>query len=280
MNTATMTHAAERQPRIAASTEKILTISAAGKTYANGGAVPSPALLPVTESIRAGEFVSFVGPSGCGKTTLLKMCAGLLKPSAGQIDFKQTAHPIQPGNYGFVFQAAALLPWRNVLANVMLGADLLHMPAAGARKRATALLNMVHLGQAADRYPNQLSGGMQQRVSIARALLHDPEILFMDEPFGALDAMTREQLNMELQRISLEQAKTVLFVTHDIEEAVLLSDRIFVFTRGPGRLISTLEVNIPRPRTLADKADPEFQQTVAQIRRLLEQSAPTGEAKP
>jgi NitT/TauT family transport system ATP-binding protein len=147
---------------------------------------------------------------------------------------------------------------------------ILGLPQRQARDRAMQLLELVHLGRAASSYPNQLSGGMQQRASIARALLHDPEVLFMDEPFGALDAMTREQLNMELQRISRDQDKTVLFVTHDIEEAVLLSDRVFVFSRGPGQLVATLTIDLPRPRLLASKADPRFLGAVTKIRALLD----------
>jgi NitT/TauT family transport system ATP-binding protein len=224
----------------------------------------------VTETIAPTEFVSFVGPSGCGKTTLLKMAAGLIEPTQGSILFRDTGRTISPGAYGFVFQNAALLPWRTVLENVMLPADILGLPLQAARARANQLLELVHLGRAVSSYPNQLSGGMQQRASIARALMHDPEVLFMDEPFGALDAMTREQLNMELQRISVVQKKTVLFVTHDIEEAVLLSDRVFVFSRGPGQLVSTLALDIPRPRQLLCKADPRFLEAVAKIRDLLE----------
>jgi len=152
----------------------------------------------------------------------------------------------------------------------MLPADILHLSTTNAYNRANELLELVHLGNVATKYPNQLSGGMQQRVSIARALLHNPEVLFMDEPFGALDAMTREQLNMELQRISINQAKTVLFVTHDIEEAVLLSDRVFVFSNGPGRLVAILRPPTPRPRGLDVKADHGFHQVVAEIRALLD----------
>ncbi|WP_439590234.1 ABC transporter ATP-binding protein [Hydrogenophaga sp.] len=251
-------------------TSPILRIDAAGKTYFNNQGVPVPALMPVTAQIAEAEFVSFVGPSGCGKTTLLKMAAGLITPSEGAITYAATGTPIRPGHYGFVFQGAALLPWRTVLENVMLPAVILGLPLHAARERARQLLELVHLGRAASSYPNQLSGGMQQRASIARALLHDPTVLFMDEPFGALDAMTREQLNMELQRISVDQKKTVLFVTHDIEEAVLLSDRVFVFTRGPGQLAQTLEVAIPRPRVVSDRAHPDFLRIVAQIRTLLD----------
>lgn len=224
----------------------------------------------MTETIGQAEFVSFVGPSGCGKTTLLKMAAGLIAPTEGQIHYRGTGRAIAPGAYGFVFQGAALLPWRTVLENVMLPAVILGLPMKEAKARALQLLELVHLGRVAASYPNQLSGGMQQRASIARALLHDPQVLFMDEPFGALDAMTREQLNMELQRISRDQQKTVLFVTHDIEEAVLLSDRVLVFSRGPGRLVATLRIDLPRPRLLSSKADPRFLRAVAEIRMLLD----------
>lgn len=255
-----------------AAARPILTLREVEKTYRAAHGEGAVALASVSATVRPGEFVSFVGPSGCGKTTLLKMCAGLITPSAGSIVYRQTGKSVQPGSYGFVFQSAALLPWRTALENVMLPAVILGLDKTTARERALRLLELVRLGTAIERYPNQLSGGMQQRVSIARSLLHDPDLLFMDEPFGALDAMTREQLNMDLQRISLEQAKTVLFVTHDIEEAVLLSDRVFVFSRGPGRLIEVLEPRIRRPRTLADKAHPEFQRAVATIRGLLERA--------
>jgi NitT/TauT family transport system ATP-binding protein len=248
----------------------VLSIRTAGKSYRSTAGHLSPALLPVTQSIAPAEFVSFVGPSGCGKTTLLKMAAGLIQPTQGSIQYRDTGRGIQPGAYGFVFQGAALLPWRTVLENVMLPAVILGLPRRQSRDRALHLLDLVHLGRVASSYPNQLSGGMQQRASIARALLHDPEVLFMDEPFGALDAMTREELNMELQRISLDQRKTVLFVTHDIEEAVLLSDRVFVFSRGPGQLVSTLQIDMRRPRRLSDKSDPAFVRAVTEIRTLLD----------
>ncbi len=248
----------------------VLTMTGVAKAYRNARGETIPSLLPLEATVQDTEFVSFVGPSGCGKTTLLKMAAGLIAPSDGSITYKDTGRGIQPGYYGFVFQGAALLPWRNVLDNVLLPAVILRMPRKEARERALMLLDLVHLGRVAQSYPNQLSGGMQQRVSIARALLHDPQVLFMDEPFGALDAMTREELNLELQRISIDQRKTVLFVTHDIEEAVLLSDRVFVFSRGPGKLVGILQVPIPRPRAVADKGNPDFLRTVAEIRTLLD----------
>lgn len=246
----------------------VLRIQGATKIYASlsGSAT---ALLPVTSEIYAGEFVSLVGPSGCGKTTLLKMCAGLIAPSAGHITFADTSNSIAPGKFGFVFQAPALLPWRTVLSNVVLPADILGLNRGAALERARALLASVRLTGSEEKYPRELSGGMQQRAAIARALLHDPDILFMDEPFGALDAMTREDLNMELQRISQKQHKTVLFVTHDIEEAVLLSDRVFALSAGPGRLVETIDITLPRPRSLSVKGSPEFTRAVARIRSLL-----------
>ena len=248
----------------------MLRIDGVSKTYRLEGGADSVALMPVHADIAAGEFVSFVGPSGCGKTTLLKICAGLVEESAGRVTFADTGRGVRPAEYGFVFQAPALLPWRNVLSNVMLPADIMHLPARQAEARARALLELVHLAGATGKYPRELSGGMQQRVAIARALLHDPAMLFMDEPFGALDAMTRESLNAELQQIHLSQGKTVLFVTHDIEEAVLLSDRILVMSAGPGRVVADVPIPLPRPRDLGTKRMPEFHALSAGIRSALE----------
>ena len=248
----------------------ILNIDAVAKTYRRSDGHEATALLPVTAKLFQGEFISLVGPSGCGKTTLLKLCAGLIQQSSGQVTFDSSGKPVQPGSYGFVFQAPALLPWRTVRSNVMLPAQILGLDQVAAAKRATELLELVRLAHAGDKRPSELSGGMQQRVSIARALLHDPQLLFMDEPFGALDAMTREELNLELQRIHLDQGKTVLFVTHDIEEAVLLSDRILVMSAGPGRLVANLEVTLNRPRSLSIKKEPAFYRMVEEVRSLLD----------
>jgi NitT/TauT family transport system ATP-binding protein len=250
--------------------ELILDIDNVGKSFGSLRSGAGVALVGVNAKVHRGEFVSLVGPSGCGKTTLLKICAGLISATSGTITYKDTGRSVGPGLYGFVFQQAALLPWRTVLSNVTLPATILGLPKGPARERARKLLDMVHLSGAEQKYPSELSGGMQQRVAIARALLHDPELLFMDEPFGALDAMTRDDLNMELQRICLDQQKTTLFVTHDIEEAVLLSNRVFVLSRGPGRLVAIKEVDLPRPRSLEDKSKPEFYETVAEIRSLLD----------
>jgi NitT/TauT family transport system ATP-binding protein len=247
-----------------------LHIQSAGKSYETASGAQTVALEPVTTVIRQGEFVSLVGPSGCGKTTLLKMCAGLVKPTSGTITFGASGQPVQLGGYGIVFQAAALLPWRTVMENVLLPAVILELPMQAARARATWLLDLVQLSHAADKYPRELSGGMQQRVSIARALLHDPAILFMDEPFGALDAMTREGLNLALQNIQQDQGKTIVFVTHDIDEAVLLSDRVLVFSGDPGQLCADVNVALTRPRAMASKKQLEFYQAADFIRASLE----------
>ncbi|OZI17386.1 hypothetical protein CAL18_14740 [Bordetella genomosp. 7] len=255
-----------------AAPEVLLRFSEVSKTYRTAQDVDAVALRPVTASLNKGEFVSLLGPSGCGKTTLLKMAAGLVRPTSGSITLADGA-PLQPGCYGFVFQAAALLPWRTAIQNVLLPAEVLGLPRAAASRRAAELLEKVGLASATHKRPAELSGGMQQRVSIARALLHDPALMFMDEPFGALDAMTREELNLELQRIHLNFGKTVLFVTHDIEEAVLLSDRIFVMSAGPGRMLREISVQLDRPRSLETKRDPAFHHLVSDIRELLHGAA-------
>jgi NitT/TauT family transport system ATP-binding protein len=207
-------------------------------------------LKPLDFTIRAGEFVSVVGPSGCGKSTLMKMVAGLLPISGGELVLSGQAVKGPQTNVGIVFQNALLLPWRRVLDNVLLQAEIRGLPMAAARERAAHLMEMAGLKGFEYKYPWQLSGGMQQRVAILRALLHDPPVLLMDEPFGALDAMTRERMNLELQRIWLASAKTVLLITHSIPEAIFLSDRVFVMTERPGRFAATYEIDLPRPRTL------------------------------
>jgi NitT/TauT family transport system ATP-binding protein len=250
--------------------QPLLRLESVGKTYQLASGKAHVALQPVSAEIGRGEFVSFVGPSGCGKTTLLKMCAGLVSQTAGHVRLADSGQPLSPREYGFVFQAPALLPWRTVLANVTLPMTILSLERSGAITRAHELLALVGLADSAGKYPGELSGGMQQRVSIARALLHDPALLFMDEPFGALDAMTREALNMELQRIQQHQRKTVLFVTHDIEEATLLSDRIFVMSGGPGRVVDELGIALSRPRRVEIKATAVFQDAVRHVRSVLE----------
>jgi NitT/TauT family transport system ATP-binding protein len=248
----------------------ILAVEQLSKTFTSDTGTVKQALAPVDLNIREGEFVSLVGPSGCGKTTLLKLCAGLLQPSAGRVDCRGTGRPITPAAMGMVFQSPALLPWRSILANVMLPAELLRLRRADYKERAQELLELVQLGHVAANLPHELSGGMQQRASLARALLHDPDILLMDEPFGALDAMTREELNMELQRVHLASHKTILFVTHSISEAVLLSDRIVVMSPSPGRVVDVVDVPLERPRPRSVQTSREFQDVAAHVRRIFD----------
>jgi len=207
-------------------------------------------LKPLDFSIRAGEFVSVVGPSGCGKSTLMKMVAGLLPISGGELELAGKPVRGPQTDVGIVFQSALLLPWRRVIDNILLQAEIRNLPMAAARERAAALIEMAGLKGFEQKYPWQLSGGMQQRVAILRALLHDPSVLLMDEPFGALDAMTRERMNLELQRIWMTSRKTVLLITHSIPEAIFLSDRVFVMSERPGRIVEVCDIDLPRPRPL------------------------------
>jgi NitT/TauT family transport system ATP-binding protein len=227
------------------------------------------ALGSVSFDVFPGEFVTLVGPSGCGKTTLLKIVAGLLEKSAGSIDVDRE-HFDPTRDVGFVFQKALLLHWRRVLDNVLLPVEILKMDRSVQRKNAEHLLELVGLKGFERSYPRELSGGMQQRVSIARALIHNPKLLLMDEPFGALDALTRERMNLELLRIWQEAKKTVLFVTHGIGEAVFLSDRVIVLSARPSRMIKALDIELPRPRTLEVRTSPEFGKYSLEIYNLLE----------
>jgi NitT/TauT family transport system ATP-binding protein len=257
--------------------QPVLRIRAAEKIYRSKGGEDTLAVKRVSFDVADGEFVSIVGPSGCGKTTLMKMCAGLVSVTSGTVDYQGTGEPVQPGHSGIAFQTSSLLPWRTILANVILPADILGLDRNAAKQRAEELLALVRLEGAGPKYPHELSGGMQQRASICRALLHDPDILFMDEPFGALDAMTREELNMQLQDVHMHENKTVIFITHSIQEAVLLSDRVLVMSRGPGRVIADHRVPFARPRTMETAASPEFGELAGTIRSQLH-SAETGEA--
>jgi NitT/TauT family transport system ATP-binding protein len=215
------------------------------------------------------EFVSIVGPSGCGKTTLLKILAGLLPSSGGEIDVDPSNFDIER-EVGFVFQKPLLLHWRKVIDNVLLPVEILKVDRRSMMDKARYLLSLVGLEGFEDRYPNELSGGMQQRVSIARALIHDPKLLLMDEPFGALDAITRERLNMELLRIWEETKKTILFVTHGINEAVFLSDRVIVLTARPSRMAASLDIALPRPRVQEVRTEPDFGKYALEIYKQLE----------
>ena len=223
-------------------------------------------------AIGQGEFFSLIGPSGCGKSSLLKIAAGLLAQTTGTITLDGIAVTGPRREVGVVFQRPTLLPWKTVEQNVLLPAETLHLDMAAARARARDLLKLVGLDQFADNYPSELSGGMQQRVGIARALIHDPAVLLMDEPFAALDALTREHMMMELQDIWLTTRKSVLFITHSIPEAVFLSDRVAVMSQRPGRIIREHVVDIGRPRDLATMADVYFNETCNELRAELQVS--------
>lgn len=231
---------------------------------------PITALSEVSLSMGAAEFVSLLGPSGCGKSTLLRCVGGLERPTAGTITLHGRAVTAPPEDMGIVFQRDVLLDWLTVVRNVLLPARIRRLPLERYRTHAEQLLELMGLAGFANRFPWELSGGMRQRVAICRALLLDPSLLLMDEPFGALDAMTRDELNLELQRVWLANAKTVIFVTHSIAEAVFLSDRIVVMSRSPGRVIDRVTVELPRPRDLAVRETPEFARYVAHIRRIFE----------
>jgi len=243
----------------------LIRIDGVAKTYhsVNG---PIESLKPLSFDIGDGEFMAIVGPSGCGKSTLLKLVAGLLPVSAGEIrlDGKPVNGP--PDNVGIVFQSPVLLAWRSVLDNILLQIEMRRLSRAQYLPKAQALLAMTGLKDFAQKYPWELSGGMQQRASICRALVHEPAVLLMDEPFGALDAMTREKMNLELQRIWYETKKTVMLITHSIPEAVFLSDRVLVMTERPGAVAAIYDVDLPRPRSLAMMGDPAFVKLTQTIR--------------
>jgi NitT/TauT family transport system ATP-binding protein len=228
------------------------------------------ALRQIDVAVEPGEFISVVGPSGCGKTTFLRMVAGLEPATSGTILID--GQPLRgPGNNrGFVFQNDSLLPWRTVLANALIGPEVAGKVGDRERQRTLDLLKLVGLGGFENYYPRQLSGGMRQRVNLARALAIDPDVLLMDEPFASLDAQTREIMQTELLRIWEQGRKTVLFVTHQIDEAVFLSDRVLVFARRPGRLQENIEIKLPRPRALALKRTPEFIAYVDRIWTMIE----------
>lgn len=247
----------------------ILTARNLEIVYRANGRV-TPALRDFSVDVSRGEFVSILGPSGCGKSTFLKVASGLLKPTAGEISLNGKIINGPRPDVGIVFQQATLMPWRTVLGNVLLPIRALKMDMAEGRRTAMSLLKMVGLESFAGHYPNELSGGMQQRVGIARGLVHDPALLLMDEPFAALDAMTREHMMRELQRIWIAAKKSVVFITHSIPEAVFLSDRIVVLSSRPGKLVREMIIDLPRPRTVASMADEKFIRYCNELRDLFE----------
>jgi NitT/TauT family transport system ATP-binding protein len=242
-----------------------LEISNLGKTFGD-----LHALQAINLAVGRGEFIGVVGPSGCGKTTFLRIVAGLEPATSGEVALDGRVVRRPGGDRGFVFQTDSLLPWRTVFANAIIGREVAGRVGPAERQRTMELLRLVGLEGFEDYHPRQLSGGMRQRVNLARALAIDPEILLMDEPFSSLDAQTREIMQTELMRIWEEGRKTVLFVTHQIDEAVFLSDRVLVFARRPGRLRESVAIEFPRPRALALKRTPEFARYVDHIWRLIE----------
>jgi NitT/TauT family transport system ATP-binding protein len=258
-----------------------IVVSGVSKTFASQAGT-TEALRDVTLSIAPGELVSIIGPSGCGKSTLLRIIGDLVEPSAGdvQVRGKPPRQARLDREYGIVFQTPVLYDWRTVVENVRLPLELVGRPRAECRTRALALLRLVGLDGFRDHYPWQLSGGMQQRVAIARALALEPAILLMDEPFGALDEMTREGLNLELLHVCGETAATVLFVTHSIAEAVFLSTRVVVMTERPGRVARIVEIDLPRPRTDQTRTLPRFFELVTTVREGLHKGATLGAARP
>jgi NitT/TauT family transport system ATP-binding protein len=229
--------------------------------------MPTHALDRIDLTVPQGEFVAIVGPSGCGKSTLLRIIAGLLRHSGGSVQLDGKEVTGAQSALGIVFQNPVLLEWRNVLDNVLLQLELRDLDPKAYLARAHELLAKVGLGEFHDRRPRELSGGMRQRAAIVRALIHDPPLLLMDEPFGALDALTREQMNLDLQRMWLRDRNTVLFITHSIEEAVLLSDRVVVMSSRPGRIADIVTDDLPRPRGAHTRSDPRFIEHVERIRR-------------
>ena len=232
-------------------------LAGVGKTYRRDGR-ETHALERVDLAIRAGEFLAIVGPSGCGKSTLLRIVAGLHLPTAGEARVAGRIVDRPQTDLGIVFQSPVLLDWRTALANVLVQVELRGLDPRAYRERALKLLAQVGLKDFADRYPHELSGGMRQRVAIARALIHDAPLLLMDEPFGALDALTREQMRLDLEALWLATRKTVLFITHSIDEAVLLADRVVVMSPRPGRIERIIDIDLPRPRGLPARRAPEF----------------------
>ena len=247
----------------------MISLASVSKTYRSRHGDLVHALDDVTLDVKDEEFVSLVGPSGCGKSTLLRVVGGLTPPSGGEVRVRGAEVREPFPDVGIVFQSAVLLPWRSVLDNVLFSIEMLGRGREAYRERALALIELAGLGGFEGRYPWELSGGMQQRVAICRALVHDPGLLLMDEPFGALDAMTREEMGFELLRIWEERRKTILFVTHSIPEAILLADRVVVMTPRPGRLARVLEVGLPRPRTADMEFDARFREAAEEIRRLI-----------
>lgn len=249
----------------------LVRIDGVGKTYlSERGRVQ--AVDDITLAVNQGEFVSLLGPSGCGKSTLLMMVAGLVRASRGTVTIGGVLVTKPYTDLGIVFQQDLLVDWRTVLGNIMIQIEIRKLDLPAYRTKAKALVDLVGLARFEDRFPHELSGGMRQRVAICRALVHDPPLILMDEPFGALDAMTREQLNLDLLKIWQQHRKTVLFVTHSISEAVFLSDRVIVMSSRPGRILEEVSIDLPRPRHLSVREGEGFAGYARRIRQVLYRS--------
>ncbi|TCR60799.1 ABC transporter ATP-binding protein [Bosea sp. BK604] len=242
------------------------------KTFDTASGDTVQALRRVDLAIGDGQFASVIGSSGCGKTTLMRIIAGLELDYGGRVTIGGRAHSGPSRDIGIVFQDANLLPWRTILDNVMLPAEVLKLDRQASLDRAKWLISLVGLGGFEARYPSELSGGMRQRAAIARALVHDPSVLLMDEPFGALDALTRETMNLELLKIWSAAKKTVFMITHSITEAVFMSDRVIVMTPRPGRVVDDVTIDLPRPRTLDLMSEPQFGDYTRKLRRRLNEA--------
>jgi len=253
---------------------QLIAVQDVVKLY-RAGIKPVHAVDHVSFDIEEGSFVSIVGPSGCGKSTLLKIIAGLLPWTSGtvRVNGREVQGPLE--NVGMVFQSPVLLKWKTVLGNIMLPVDFAKLDRGSHLERARSLIELVGIQGFEEMYPYELSGGMQQRVSLCRALVTDPQILLMDEPFGALDALTRDELDLELLRIWEEKRKTVLFVTHNIQEAVFLSDLVIVMSARPGRVLERLKIELQRPRTMEMMGSRQFGEYAVQIRSMLASSTST-----
>ena len=246
----------------------VVRIDGVTKTFPQGNVT---ALQEIDLELAPAEFVSLIGPSGCGKSTLLRVIGDLIEPTAGSITVngKSARQARDDGDYGIVFQDAVLFDWRTVAKNIALPLEMLGWERQRRKARVTEMLELVELGGFADHHPWQLSGGMQQRVAIARALSFEPALLLMDEPFGALDEMTRERLNLELLSIWQKTGSTVVFVTHSISEAVFLSTRVVVMSPRPGRIAGMIDVDLPSPRSVETREAPRFFELVTEVRELL-----------
>jgi NitT/TauT family transport system ATP-binding protein len=250
-----------------ARSQPYIEVKGVSQTFRRGGTT-THALDGIDLTIPAGEFVAIVGPSGCGKSTLLRIIAGLLRHTGGSVRLDGSEVDGPQTDLGIVFQSPVLLEWRNILGNVLLQLELRGLDPKAYVTRAHELLGKVGLGEFHDRRPRELSGGMRQRAAIVRALIHDPPLLLMDEPFGALDALTREQMRIDLEELWMQTAKTVLFITHSIDEAVLLADRVIVMSPRPGRIEQVYDIPLSRPRGLAARSHPVFIEATQKITEL------------